>query len=151
MADFDDAMLLTTSDLKPGRLRGRPMHVAEVEADGTLWLFACADGDRGREAMTDSEAYVVCQSPHHQVFLRGRVTMVGDHARIDALWNDVLDRSLPKKTDDRSLCLLRFTTEEGELWDHSAMKGERYFLDVARHSFTGERPSAPSDGRARSY
>ena len=84
MADFDDAMLLTTSDLKPGRLRGRPMHVAEVEADGTLWLFACADGERGREAMADSEAYLVCQSPHHQVFLRGRVTVVGDHARIDA-------------------------------------------------------------------
>jgi general stress protein 26 len=140
LEEFHDAILLAASELKPGRLRGRPMAIADVEPDGTLWFFATVDTPKSRETIASGEAYVVCQSAARQVFMRGALRAIADRGRIDAVWDEAMERRLGVGRNDPRLCLVRFIAEEGEHWDHSGMKGARYFLDPVAGSFLPARP-----------
>jgi len=105
---FDDAVLMTSSETSPGQVHGRPMRIAEVDEDGTLWFFTSIDSAKVREALLDSQAYVVCQSSSRQVILNGKIGVVIDRMRIDQLWGHQLETWFPEGKDDPTLGLLHF-------------------------------------------
>lgn len=135
---FEDAMLLTSSELRPGRLRGRSLLIARLDDDATFWLFAAAEDGRVREVLHDAESYVVCLSPRHQVFMRGRIAIVDDMERFGTLWNEEARLRFRAEDADADVLLLAFMPETAEYWDHSGMKGLRYYLDAERTSFRGD-------------
>ncbi|NUP09569.1 MAG: pyridoxamine 5'-phosphate oxidase family protein [Polyangiaceae bacterium] len=141
LAAFADAILLASPDVKPGRLQGRSMHVANVDQDGTLWFMSEPEITE-RDALVGTEAYVVFQSTTRQVFLRGLMALVTEPSEIEARWDARAEAAFPGGATSGKACLVRFSTVEGELWDHRGVKSVRYFLDIPRAVFCQERACA---------
>ena len=116
LARFDVAVLLTHAEDDPARLRGRPMRIAGLDADDTVYFFAAIDSEKVREALARDDAYVVVQSPGVQAVLHGRVAITQDKDRIDELWFEDEDLFFEAGREDARVCLLCFTPEDGDYW-----------------------------------
>lgn len=137
---FEDAMLMTTSEMRPGRLHGRPMRIAAVEPDGSLWFFASSRSEKVAETLEEAEAHVVCQASDKQVMLHGTIGICRDAQRIAKLWSKPFEEWFPAGLNDPALLLLHFVPVDGEYWDHTGMRAARYYLDPENACFTGEPP-----------
>lgn len=82
--EFGLAMLVTRTP--DGQLRGRPMALAEVEPDGTLWFATYRHSAKVDELATDPHAAVTMQSKTKFVSLSGTATPVEDRERAARLW-----------------------------------------------------------------
>jgi general stress protein 26 len=77
---FDAAMLVTrTAD---GRLRSRPMALADVEENGTLWFLTQRGSGKMAEIARDEQVNVALQSSYKFVSISGTVTPLVDRAKI---------------------------------------------------------------------
>ncbi len=77
LADFGVAMRAThTVD---GQLRARPMALAEVEPDGTLWFLTDRHSSEIGEIAKDDRVLVTMQSSARFVSLSGTMAAVGPH------------------------------------------------------------------------
>lgn len=116
LAHFDVAVLLTHSEDDPARLRGRPMRIAGLDEDDTVYFFAAIDSEKVREALARDDAYVVVQSPGVQAVLHGKLAVTQDRERIDELWFEDEDLFFEAGKDDPRVCLLCFSPEDGDYW-----------------------------------
>lgn len=149
--DFDTAVLMTHSAENPERLRGRPMRIAGVDDDGTLWFFTSRDSGKVQEALAITEGYCVAQTAKAQVVLRGRMSIVDDPAKMEWLWNKALEVWWPEGTKDPALCLIRFVTDEGEYWDATGTKGLRFLMEAAKAFLSGDRIEVDADMHGHVY
>lgn len=131
---FDTAMLVTHVD---GRLRSRPMAVAEVGADGRVTFATSIASPKVDELAADAEVNVAMQSATHYLSLTGRGRVVRDRALIERLWSEAWKVWFPKGKDDPDLCLIQVDPEEGEFWDQSGGKGLRMMWAAAKAYVTG--------------
>jgi general stress protein 26 len=151
LAEFGTAMLVTrTAD---GRLRGRPMAVAEVEADGTLWFATDRHSGKVEELAHDGHAAVTMQSGSKYVSLSGTAAVVDDRAKAAELWKPAFQVWFPGGKDDPGLILLRLDPAAGEYWDNSGTGGLKYLIEAGKALVTGSRPDVGDDpkvhGRVR--
>ncbi len=116
LARFDVAVLLTHTEDDPARLRGRPMRIAGLDEDDTVYFFAAIDSEKVREALAHDDAYVVVQSPGVQAVLHGRLAVTQDKERIDELWFEDEDLFFEAGKEDPRVCLLSFSPEDGDYW-----------------------------------
>src|SRR5690349_16507058 len=103
---FDTAMLITRP--RSGALRGRPMSIAQVEDDGTLWFLTSVSSAKVQELTDDSRAMVSLQRSSQFVTLNGNVQFVHDRIKIHKLWK-VTDGAWFQGKDDPDIVLLRFS------------------------------------------
>lgn len=143
LKDFDAAMHVTrTAD---GQLRSRPMAVADVGTDGTMWFFTQRHSPKVAEIEHDHHVNVAMQSKLKFVSITGTATAVDDHRKIDELWNDSWETWFPDGKDDPSLLLLRLHAEGGEYWDNSGTSGIKYLIEAGRAYLTGTLPAVEDD------
>lgn len=122
-------------------LHGRPMAVADVEADGTLWFMAARDSEKTREVDADERALVTGQDGRTYLSVSGRMAVVDDHAKVLELWRESWKVWFPKGKDDPEIVLMRLRPEMGEYWSASGAAGVRYLFEAAKAYLSGERPS----------
>src|SRR5450432_2357991 len=67
--EFDTATVVTRARM--GSLHGRPMAIAEVGDDGTLWFITNVDSPKVLEIREDSRAMVSLQSARQFVTMNG--------------------------------------------------------------------------------
>jgi general stress protein 26 len=135
LPEFDTAMLVTRS--RNGRLHGRPMAIAKVEEDGTLWFVTDIDTGKVDEIQDDARAMVSLQSRTRFVTLNGNLETIHDTAKARELWKESFrvwfrDASAPE------LVLLRFTPWDAEYWDNSGTGGLKYALRAAKAYLQGK-------------
>lgn len=126
---FDTAMLITRPS--SGALRARPMSLAEIEPDGTLWFLTSASSPKAQELSEDSRAMVTLQKATRFVALNGDMEFVTDRARIHQLWK-VTDAAWFQDADDPDIVLLRFSPVDAEYWDNAGTRGLRYAFEIAK-------------------
>jgi general stress protein 26 len=143
LSDFGVAMLITRTP--DGKLRGRPMALAQVEADGTLWFATDRDSAKVDELEADPEAAVTMQSSTKFVSLSGTAQMVDDRAKLRELWKTEWKVWFPGGPDDPSILLLRLDGHTGEYWDNSGTQGVKYLLEAGRALLSGQRPDVGHD------
>src|SRR4051794_37814861 len=86
LEDFDTAMLVTRT--VDGHLRARPMVLADIQADGTLWFLTERRSGKLEEIARDSQVNVAMQSSSKFVSLSGPASPVEDRTKVDQLWNE---------------------------------------------------------------
>ncbi|MBK8018518.1 MAG: pyridoxamine 5'-phosphate oxidase family protein [Betaproteobacteria bacterium] len=106
LQDFETAMLFTRS--ARGMLCGRPMALAEVQDDGTLYFCTDLDAAKVRELTADPHAAVAVQEKDRFASLSGFARIDTDRERIDRLWKDSWKLWFPRGKDDPDLCLIQF-------------------------------------------
>ena len=143
LEEFDVAMLATrTSD---GQLRARPMALAEVEPDGTLWFLTDRRSGKVEELERDGHVLVTMQSSMKFVSLSGAAAPVEDRERVARIWKAGWQAWFPGGRDDPNLLLLRVDGQAGEYWDNSGTAGVKYLVEVGKALLTGTRPDLGRD------
>src|SRR5688572_1938326 len=84
--DFSVAMLVTRTP--DGELRSRPMAVAEVDDDGTLWLMTQRRSPKTEEIAHDDHVNLSMQSKTKFVSISGEADPVDDRRKVAELWNE---------------------------------------------------------------
>lgn len=139
---FDNVMLSTT--LSDGALHSRPMAVAEVDEQCTMWFVTSTDTAKVAEANADARGAVNAQDGHLFLSMSGALSIVHDRARIEAMWKPAWEVWFPNGKDDPTITLMRFAPQAAEYWDNTGVKGVRYLFEAAEALLKGERPQ-PSD------
>jgi general stress protein 26 len=129
LRDFDAATLVTR--LRGGSLHGRPMSIARVEDNATLWFITSVASAKVEEVAEDARAMVTAQGSSRFVCLNGSAELVFDPEQIRALWKEQY-RVFYQRDRDPDIVLVRFTPFDAEYWDHSGAQGSSYQFRDAR-------------------
>jgi general stress protein 26 len=138
LEEFGTAMLVTRTD--DGHLRGRPMALAEVEPDGTLWFATDRHAAKVEELARDRHVGVTMQSSTKFLSLSGTASTVDDREKLARLWKAEWGVWFPRGKDDPNLVLLRVDGQVGEYWDNSGTSGLKYLIEAGKALLTGSRP-----------
>lgn len=109
---------LTTMD-RDGALRSRPMVIAELDEDGTLWFFTNDYSAKVEEVQLHPEVAVSFAEPerHRFVSISGTAELVRDPTRMQMLWQPLLRAWFPAGLDDPELALLKVEIVSAQYWD----------------------------------
>lgn len=146
--EFETAMLVT--DTEDRELRGRPMAIAEVSADGSLWFTTSGASPKVDEIKADRHIAVTMQSIERFISVSGRGEIIRDKDHLRRLWRESWRAWFPRGVDDPDLVLIRLRPIEGEYWDIQGWRGARYVFEAVIAAAAGERlTDADSDWNAK--
>ncbi len=119
LIDGIDYALFTTRGSDGAPLHARPMAYRKVEDDGDLWFFTKRQSRKIEELGAEPRVLVSFADPRRQVFvsITGRAAVVGDRAKVKALWNEVYRAWFPGGPEDADVVLIRVEAENAEYWD----------------------------------
>jgi general stress protein 26 len=143
LQDFGVAMLVTRT--LDGQLRSRPMALADVQPDGTLWLLTDRHSGKLDEISGDPHVNVTAQSNAKFVSISGSASPVEDRSKVSQLWKESWKVWFPGGKDDPSLVLIRIQGDAGEYWDNSGTSGIKYLIEAGKAYLTGTRPHVEND------
>ena len=142
ISKFDTAMLITR---RPGlEFHGRPMAIAQLDAEGALWFVTSIDAPKLVELSADPYALVCMQGGSRFITVNGKVDVVRDPKKIDEMWRESFRIWFDGKHDPK-LVLLRLTPYEGEYWDQSGIRGLKYAFRAAKAVLKDERMPVEAD------
>jgi general stress protein 26 len=116
LKQFRTALLVTHDDA--GRPRGRPLAIAKIEDDATIWFATASHSPKVLEIANDAAVAVICHrdSDEAWISLSGAATLVRDRAKIAELW-DVGMKAWFDGPDDPSLVLVKVKPSHAEYYD----------------------------------
>jgi len=142
LTKFDTAMFVTR---RTGlEFHGRPMAIAHVEPDATLWFVTSIDAPKLVELAADPLALVCMQGNSRFVTINGRIDVVRDAKKIDEMWRESFRVWFDGK-DDPKLVLLKLSAIEAEYWDQSGIRGLKYAFRAAKALIKDERVNPAAD------
>jgi general stress protein 26 len=144
---FDTAMLVSR-DLADAMLVARPMRIARIDDDGTMYFLASAATDKTRDVEVDARAAVTVQGKNAYASLTGTCNVSGDRDLIEMLWDEDWRVFHPQGPDDPSLCALIFEPDRAEYWDAAGSGGLSFLFRAARAYVTGARVNEPAEHAA---
>lgn len=140
LKDFDTVMLFTRT--AEGNVRGRPMAIAEVDRDGTLYLVTSIDSDKAAELIADARVALGMQSKTKYASLSGIAILNTERALIDRLWKERWRVWFPEGKSSPDLSVIEVHPVEGEHWDQSGFKGIKLAIEAAKAYVTRQRPES---------
>jgi general stress protein 26 len=139
LAKFEMAMLVTHGS--DGSLRARPMAVAQIEDDCTIWFMSLHESGKVHEIEHDNRVAVTCQKDRDTYLsLTGKALLSREREKINELWREDYQVWFPKGKDDPELILICVQPEEGEFWDQEGLNKLKYLFEAAKAYATGTRP-----------
>jgi general stress protein 26 len=141
---FDTAMLTTMSPTRG--FRSRPMHIADVEDDATLWFVTSTKKDKLPEILADPRVNVSMQSSGRYISVTGRCDAVTDPAIVQSKWTDTWNSWFPNGPETADVVLLRVRTDVGEFWDYSAGDRLRFVYEAGKALLNNDRIDAENIG-----
>jgi general stress protein 26 len=102
LTQFSTAMLVTHGP--EGCLRARPMAVARIEDDSSVWFITSRDSPKTAEIKEDRGVLVVCQNDRSAYLsMCGQAELVRDQTKIDELWQELFKVWFPGGKEDPTL------------------------------------------------
>jgi general stress protein 26 len=145
--DTDTVMMITRS--VDGSLHARPMAVAKLDDDGTMFFATQIDSGKIDELARDPHVTIVFQSRSRYASVSGRASVDRDPALIDELWTDGWKVWFPDGKSDPDIALVVLSPERGEYWDHSGMRGLSFLFRTAKAFVTGSHVEPGKEDHAR--
>ena len=136
LGKFDQAMLVTHSS-QIG-LRSRPMAIAEITEDGSIWFITGVDSTKVNEALQDPNIMAVMQSSAKYLSVTGQAVLHRDRAHIERLWKEPYKAWFSGGKNDPSIALIQLKPSEAEYWDNSGLSGLKFALQYAKAYVTGK-------------
>jgi general stress protein 26 len=125
-------------------LHARPMAVAKMEENGSLWFVTGRDTPKIDELTAHPDALVCLQKDNQFVTVAGHVEVVQDRGKVEELWSESFRVWFDGK-DDPNLVLLRLVASAGEYWDQSGTHGLKYAFRAAKAYANKERVDPRAD------
>jgi len=122
-----DFCMMTTID--GGYLRSRPMSTQAAEFDAEIWFFTRDNTHKIDEIQKDNRVCLGYSDPsdNRYVSVSGHAEISKDRAKMEELWNPVLQAWFPEGLDDPHICLMKVTAEQAEYWEASSGKLVQFF------------------------
>lgn len=136
LGKFDQAMLITHST--QSGLRGRPMAIAEIANDGSIWFITGADTSKVDEALQYPNIMAIMQSTAKYLSVSGEASIQRDRSHVQRLWKDSYKAWFQGGKDDPNIVLIQLTPHEAEYWDNSGLSGIKFALQYAKARVTGK-------------
>ncbi len=97
----------------------RPMSVAKMEEDGTIWFFSSSDSNKNMEIVHDTIIQLLFQGSAYSDFLSitGEGEITTDKGKIKELWDPMMKTWFTEGEDDPRITLIKFTPTESYYWD----------------------------------
>jgi general stress protein 26 len=150
LQDFDVAMLHTRT--ASGGIRSRPMSLADVQDDGSVYFATSIGSEIIRDLEKDPRVEVSVQGKAKFATLSGTARISQDRELIHRLWKESWKLWFPEGKNDPNLCLIEFDATEGQYWDNAGAKGITFALKAAKAFVKGshmEPASAESNAKVK--
>jgi general stress protein 26 len=140
-------LLLGTFEQTGGQpsLRARPMSVARLDPDCTLYFITGMTTDKVDEAVSTGTGHAFGQSKTRYLSLRGEFHITQDRLLLRELWTKTNDVWFHGPDDPRAGVLILRPTE-AELWDLTGQKGVKFLIEAARALLTGAKADHENPG-----
>jgi general stress protein 26 len=136
---FEIAMLVSRTS--GGHLRARPMAIARVEDDCTLWFFTSIESGKVHEIEADPHVSVVCQKGADlYISITGHATLDRRPEQIRALWSEAYRIWFTEGLDNGEIALVSVRPVQGEYWDEGGFNKIKYLFEIARAHAMGATP-----------
>lgn len=135
LKEFDNAMMVTHGAATG--LHARPMAIADVDKDGSIWFITGEDTSKVYELEKDSSILAVMQNRTKQLTVGGRGELRRDRAKVEQVWKEPF-RAWFKDKNDPNIVLIRLNPIEAEYWDASGLQGVKFALNVAKAMVSGK-------------
>jgi general stress protein 26 len=137
--DISNAMLVTrTTD---GEIRARPMNIASVATDGTVWFATDCLSFKLVEIETDPRVCLTIQEGGKYISLTGRAVVNTSPGKVAELWSEPMRVWFPDGPDDPNITLVEVRVEEVEFWDNSGTNSIKYLVKAGLAYLSGDRPT----------
>lgn len=128
----------------------RPMNVREVDDAGRLWFLMASDSHTVQELKRQSNVDLLFQGSAQSDFLHlvGTATLSRDQARIQQLWEPVLNTWFTEGEHDSRITVVQVTPTRGYYWDNkhgNVVAGVKMLLGAA----TGKTLDDSIEGKIR--
>ena len=140
IGEFDSAMLVTESI--EGRLRARPMMIAEHDTGAVLWFATRTDDEKLEEILHRSDVAVTMQGRERFLSISGTARLETDRVRLDEMWSASWNIWFPEGKRDPDLCLICIEPSRAEYWDRSGLKRLEFLAEAGRALVRGEKVRA---------
>lgn len=147
LTSFSHGMLVTQTNT--GRLRARPMAVAEIDSSGDVWFATSSASGKIDDVQFDPQVCVTFQDDGRYLSLTGEARIVDDRHRLTRLWREAWRPWFPRGEEDPALVLLRISPQSGEFWDRAGLAGVKYVLEAARARLAGRQMQTESEQHQR--
>lgn len=127
-------MMTRASD---GSLHGRPMSVAHLDDDNTLYFATSLGSTKILELERDPRIDLVFSSKLRHATIAGHAKVTTDRALIDKLWTDAWKIWFPEGKSDPDIAIVVVDPERGEYWDQTGLKGLKFAYRAAKAFVTG--------------
>lgn len=123
MKEVSTCMLLTNERFNDN-LSGRPMGIAKVEADGTMWFFAKLMSQKVEELEHSDKVSLVVINENKNIYLmiHGKGNISYDKLKMKELWNPLMKTWFPEGLEDPDMVLIKVTPTEALYWESSSSK-----------------------------
>jgi general stress protein 26 len=110
-------MFVTHLDELP--LETRPMSVAQVEDDGSLWFLSGKTTEKNQDISVDPRVQLFFSNVSDQEYLTiyGTAEEVNDREKIKELWTPIAKAWFNEGVDDPDLCAVRVSPQDAFYWD----------------------------------
>ena len=127
-----------------GRLHAHPMTPQEVTDDADAWFFIDSTSEQAANINAEKRVNLAFSDGSSWLSVAGHGRIVHDAAKVDELWNPMVEAWFPDGKDSPDLALLLVESDSAEYWD---TPGGRIASALAfvKTKVTGERPSGHSE------
>jgi len=139
-----DRFCMLTSVGEEGRLHAHPMTPQEVTERGDVWFFIDRTSHQAANIEAEKRVNMAFSDGSTWLSVAGHGRIVHDVAKVDELWNSMVEAWFPEGKDSPDLALLLVQSDSAEYWD---TPGGRIAsaLAFAKTKVTGDRPSGHSE------
>lgn len=119
----------------------RPMSIAKIEDDGSIWFFTNEYSSKSKEISKDNAVNLGFSDPSSNTYLsvNGKAELVDDKVRKENYFNPAVKAWFPDGLEDPALTLIKVTPEVAEYWDASSSKMVVIF-NMLKAIVTGDTP-----------
>ena len=139
---FSTAMMITRSG--DHSIHARPMAIAEIGEDGTIYFATSLDSGKLREIEAEPKIALTLQDSSVYISILGTAHPSTERALIDRLWSAPMQIWFPEGKDDPSLVILKIEPQDDEYWDNSGANSIRFGLSALKAFVSGQTPDETS-------
>ena len=134
-----DRFCMLTSVGEAGRLQSHPMTPQEVTDDGDVWFFIDTTSDQATHIRAEKRVNLAFSDGSTWLSVAGHGEVRTDPAKVQELWNPMVESWFPDGPDSPSVGLLLVGSDTAEYWDTPGGRISSA-LAFAKARITGSRP-----------
>jgi general stress protein 26 len=141
LADFDTAMLVTTS--LNGKPRARPMAIAGHDKGGMLYFATRAEDEKLEEMLQSPDVAVTLQDDNRFLSITGRARIETDTLLARDMWKPSMKLWFPEGAGDPQLTLILVEPLCAEYWDRAGLRRLEFLWQAGKALLRGDLPEEP--------